>query len=354
MRIRNSLRITAIATVLLSGCTEQPAPGPQQDVGLYTFVPSQTQAEAIYDYAYPLVIMKISQDLMLTAPFRPPSTPNHFIHFANLAQPQNKAVVLGNRNTLYSVGWLDLSQGPVLFEIPDMGDRYYVMPLLDAWTNTFRSLGSRTTGQAAQKYLIANERDAEQTLEGYETIVAPTNMVWITGRIQADSPQDALGAALLQGQYRLLTLREHRDGADPYADYQAEFSFAEVRLPVPYTLEMPAAAFFETFQKQWANNPSPPADAEMLALLAEFGWTPEAASWAELPTPVREALAEGARAKQSAYRDAFYKGRAQADGWTFIPNGWEPGVPTMPDGPTGHVGAWRQPGRRRGVRCYPA
>ena len=33
-----------------------------------------------------------------------------------------------------------------------MGKRYFVMPLIDAWTNTFKSIGSRTTGQKAQVF----------------------------------------------------------------------------------------------------------------------------------------------------------------------------------------------------------
>ncbi len=115
------------------------------------------QAEQIFDYAYPLVLMQITQDLMFTVPFRDKSHPNKFIMFNELAKPKNQAVVLGNRNTLYCVGWVDLSKGPVVFEIPDMGERYFVMPLLDAWTNTFASLGSRTTGQDPQKYLLVLE-----------------------------------------------------------------------------------------------------------------------------------------------------------------------------------------------------
>ena len=47
---------------------------------------------------------------MFTVPFRDESHPNEFIMFKNLAKPENKAVVLGNRNTLYCVGWIDLSK----------------------------------------------------------------------------------------------------------------------------------------------------------------------------------------------------------------------------------------------------
>ena len=177
---------------------------------------SGQESELIFDYAYPLVLMQITQDLMFTVPFRDKSHPNQFIMFNELAKPKNQAVVLGNRNTLYCVGWVDLEKGPVVFEIPNMGKRYYVMPLLDAWTNTFASFGSRTTGQGAQKYLLVQKGWQGDAVEGYTTIEIPTSMVWITGRIQADSTEDALVAAKLQEKYVLKTLLEHKTGEDPY------------------------------------------------------------------------------------------------------------------------------------------
>jgi hypothetical protein len=35
-----------------------------------------------------------------------------------------------------------------------MGDRYYMMPMLDGWTNVLQSPATRTTGNKAQKYAI--------------------------------------------------------------------------------------------------------------------------------------------------------------------------------------------------------
>lgn len=70
---------------------------------VYTSKLSTADAEKIFDYSYPLVLMRISQDLMFTVPFRDKSHPNKFIMFKELAKPENKAVVLGNRNTLYCV-----------------------------------------------------------------------------------------------------------------------------------------------------------------------------------------------------------------------------------------------------------
>jgi hypothetical protein len=279
---------------------------------------SQAEAETIFDYAYPLVIMKISQDLMLTVPLGPRTNPNHFIHFRRLAQPEQRAVVLGNRNTFYSVGWLDLSLGPVVFEIPDMGDRYYVMPLLDAWTNTFESLGSRTTGQGAQNYLIANADFEGDVPEDTTLITSPTNMVWITGRIQADSAEDAKAVATLQDAFALMTLQERDTGTDPFEGFEPDFTFAKVGLPVPYSLKMVAEEFYDTFFKMWASNAGPEADRGMIDFLAKSGIDlQDTPRFSDLPSSLQAALEQGLKAKQAEYSKAFYDGTAQTDAWLF-------------------------------------
>ena len=313
--------LTAVAATLmflgLWGCgqSQQAASesaAPKQSTALLT----TAETEAIFDYAYPLVIMKISQDMMFTVPFRPASHPNHFIHFKRLAMPKNRAVVLGNRNTLYSVGWVDLSKGPVRFEIPDMGERYYVMPLLDAWTNTFRSLGSRTTGQDPQKYLLVNASWQGQAPDGYEVIICPTNMVWITGRIQADNPEDAVAAGIVQSAYRLQTDQQAMGNGDPFADFVPTYQAVEVKKPVPFTLQMTPEAFYDEFLKQWASNPSPEQDVPMLALLAKAGLQ-TGRTFASLPAETQQLLADGMATKQKGYLAAFYQGDKQEAAWTF-------------------------------------
>ena len=54
-------------------------------------------------------------------------------------------VVVGlNVDTLYSLASLDLSAGPVILSIPEVGERYWLMQLLDAWNNVPHVVGSRT------------------------------------------------------------------------------------------------------------------------------------------------------------------------------------------------------------------
>ena len=84
--------------------------------------------------------------------------------------------------------------------MPDTNGRYYLLPMLDMWTDVFASPGWRTTGTQAQHFLVApagwrpdlRERFVEEFRLPRETqrIDAPTSHVWIIGRTKTDGPQD--------------------------------------------------------------------------------------------------------------------------------------------------------------------
>ena len=79
---------------------------------------------------------------------------NQVVSIAALTDPTVRTVVLPNHDTTYTVGRLQLSGGPRVLDVPDTTGRYYVIQLLDAYSNTFAYVGRRTTGTRAGSYAI--------------------------------------------------------------------------------------------------------------------------------------------------------------------------------------------------------
>ena len=137
---------------------------------------------------------------------------NQFTHTHRRLGPDDKEVVSPNNDTVYSNTWLDLSLGPVIIETPDMGDRYWTLGLLDAWTNPFAYVGRRTTGNRAQRTLVHGPAwEGSVPPDITLTIAAPGDDVWVIGRhlVEDDGP-DAATVREAQSQMRLVRL----DGSD--------------------------------------------------------------------------------------------------------------------------------------------
>lgn len=127
-----------------------------------------------------------------------------------LASPSksNSLESTGNRDTLYTVGWLDLSAGPEVLHVPDMGGRYYAVQLTDPWGTVFAYLGRRTTGTQAGDYLISGPGWKGTVPNGMTQIVAPNNTVLLIGRTLVESEGDVAAAYGLAKQIQLTPLRQ--------------------------------------------------------------------------------------------------------------------------------------------------
>jgi hypothetical protein len=142
---------------------------------------SSAEAHAIavdaYIYLYPLVTMELTrrQSTNIAAGQALGKGPmNMFTNIAEYPPASFRTVVRPNYDTLYSLAWIDISQEPMIVTAPDTAGRYYMLPMLDMWTDVFASPGSRTTGNAAANYAVALPGWRGTLPAGVERIDAPT------------------------------------------------------------------------------------------------------------------------------------------------------------------------------------
>jgi len=130
----------ACAAVLAPGALGQTATQPSA----LTEEEMKTIGVDAYLYFYPLVTMDITRKQFTNAepgkvPGRGPM--NMFPNIPTYPPPSDRTVVRPNFDTLYSIAYLDLTKEPVIVSVPDTNGRYYLLPMLDMWTDVFASPG---------------------------------------------------------------------------------------------------------------------------------------------------------------------------------------------------------------------
>jgi hypothetical protein len=172
---------------------------------------AQSIATNAYIYFYPLVTMDVTRkQLTNKAPgpgvFGGPM--NTFVNVEAFPPADFKAVVRSNFDTLYSSAYLDLTKGPMVVSVPDTGGRYYLLPMLDMWSDVFASPGWRTTGTQAGNFLVTPRGWSGSVPAGFTQIEAPTPYVWIIGRTKTDGPPDYDAVHKIQAGYKITPLSE--------------------------------------------------------------------------------------------------------------------------------------------------
>src|SRR5260370_24297100 len=164
---------------------------------------TEQEAHAIgveaYVYLYPLITMDITRKQLTNTDKGFGRGPMNVFHNVPAYPPaSDKSVVRTNYDTLYSITYLDLLKEPMVVSVPDTGGRFYMLPMLDMWTDVFASAGSRTTGTQATNFLVTppgwrpdlRDRviDEFKVPKNTQRINSPTPYAWIICRTKPDGP----------------------------------------------------------------------------------------------------------------------------------------------------------------------
>jgi hypothetical protein len=273
-----------------------------------------------YLIGYPLVTMHATRQALI----QPPARMNAFIHTRYLPDARKAVnVVSPSRDMFYSSAWLDLREGPVIIEQPDMGDRFWLMPVLDAWTNVVADPGSRTLGNAPHTLLIAGPDWTGQAPAGMTLYRSTTNLAWAILRIQVDNGLD--GIAELQEGFRVAPLSNRREYRDP-AVVERPREVTDVRAAVD---ALTGEEFFTALADQLRDQPLVPDDPAAADTLAKAGIViGQPYDVSGFSAAQRRGIAEVPGRVQQGMTDAFDSGEA-----SYVSNGWR--VPPMDIGDYG-------------------
>lgn len=251
-------------------------------------------------YGYPIVDMlrqkhnethRVSADQPVVAPV------NVIVPYPHVLTPETQGQLrAANADTLYLNAWVDLSKGPVLVDVPEMGSRYYTLAFMDLYAKPHH-LGTRTNGGRASKYALVGPSGGAVPA-GYGVFPLPTDTVWMLGRILADGAADEKRVIAIAKTFRMrgpaASAVTSADPMNPYASLD----------------------YFTILNDALRTLPTPPDETGLMAIFDRAGFGPKASFTPDkLPQAQLLGLACAVRIGQEVILKQGFKPTSVANGW---------------------------------------
>jgi len=284
-----------------------------------------TIAQEAYIYLYPLVTMDLTRRQLTNiesgrVPGRGPM--NTFAHIRTFPDAHYRDGVRPNFDTLPSTAWLDVSREPMVISAPDTQGRYYLLAMLDMWTDVFAVPGKRTTGTCPGHWAIVGPGWTRQLAGDLERITSPTPYVWMIGRTQTNGQEDYPAVKAVQDGFVITPLsqwgRERlplNGSIDPTVDM--------VTPPLEQLKKMPPLRFFSYAAELLKVNLPHFTDQPIIARMKRLGFAVGRSFDTEKADPaIRRALEQGAA-------DGFKAMQAAGPAMGRSVNGWRINTQTI-------------------------
>lgn len=271
-------------------------------------------ARQAYVYAYPAVLMALTRQSYLA---RPGSAINAFLHRREFHDAAFTAVVRPNADTLYSVMWFDLSTESLLMRVPSSQGRYYLLQMLDQWSDTFAVPGSRTTGNGEQLIALTGPDWADELPADVLQVRSPTRSGWIIGRMQTSATTADLAAVhAFQDGMRVSALPSSGPTRARMPALVLPQPPEPHTPPVAHIEGLDARRYFGLFAELLQTQSPHGNDYPLLHRIARLGLVPgRPLAWDALPAPHRAALDGAAAAALPFIRHKGETLGTEVNGW---------------------------------------
>ncbi len=318
--VASTMSALALASVSVIGSphAQQPSSSTAQSIS-----PAEARdiAQEAYIYLYPLITMDVTRKQLTN---KDPKTdgiggaPNTFNHVRAFPDATMRAVVRPNFDTLYSSAWLDLTDGPVVVSTADTGGRYFLLPMIDMWTDVFAVPGKRTQGTGAANFAVVPPGWTGTLPSDVERIQAPTPYVWLVGRTQTNGVKDYDAVHKVQEGYKITLLADW--GKTPRTITQKIDPSVDTKTaPLKQVNSMPALDYFRYGADLMRQHPPHVTDWSTLARMKRIGIEPGKFDSAKIGP---DALTSGAAAGLRSMTE-------KVPTLARVNNGWQMNTDTM-------------------------
>jgi hypothetical protein len=236
--------------------------------------PDQVRAIAkeAYIYGFTMVDSYRIQHAYFVDPKNPEyKGPWNEVHsVARVFTPADTAVQTPNSDTPYSMLGADLRAEPLVLTVPPIGEgRYFSLQFIDGYTYNFAYVGSRTTGNAGGKYLLAGPGwNGEKPAGVDEVIKADTDFALVAYRTQLLGPDDLENVKKIQAGYKAEPLSTFLNQPAPPAAPAIDW-------PTPLTPDEQKTSlkFFDLLDFTLRFAPTMPSEKDVRARFASIGLT---------------------------------------------------------------------------------
>ncbi|WP_228012777.1 DUF1254 domain-containing protein, partial [Vibrio sp. OPT18] len=203
---------------------------------------------------------------------------------------------------------LDLS-GPMVIDIPRTDNRYYIVQLLDAYSDSIEDLHVKNVGDQGSKVLLVNKGWAGEVPEGIDRVVeSRTPMVWLIQRTGVFGEQDLNDALVIHDKFL----------SYPLDQLGAEHDIVELKAStgrIPPMARPEGLEWYSLIDRELRKSPIP----EDAAIVDQFQQIGIGGSTPFNPEALTSAQKKGLmRAIESSQQIIQYAGRSIGD----VNNGW--------------------------------
>ncbi len=233
-------------------------------------------ATEAYIFGYPLVTFDMArrQQTNVAVADTEHAPMGQMIKMRSYPAVDNHCCAAPNADTLYTEVWLDVSKEPWIVGMPDMGERYFILPFLSGWSEVIKVASPATTGAKAQTFAVTGPGWKGTLPKGVTQIKSPTGMVWMLGRIYSSgTPQDYEAVHKLQDQFTVAPLSAWGQPYTPAAGV-VDPTFDMKTAGRKQVNALDVDAYFKLLAQLMKTNPPTAADAPIVARMAKIGLVP--------------------------------------------------------------------------------